>query len=149
MLEPITSSATHLSLITNHKLPNGIRKIPRIIKCCSSKRNNGGPINYYQVLGVSTDSSRKEIKEAYRRLQKQHHPDIAGDNGHEYTLLLNEAYKALVRGKQSRNSSNKSGGSNFFDGMGYSSWNGPVRDRALFVDENKCIGCRECVHHAG
>uniref|UniRef100_A0A2P2LD60 J domain-containing protein n=1 Tax=Rhizophora mucronata TaxID=61149 RepID=A0A2P2LD60_RHIMU len=34
--------------------------------------------NYYELLGVSVDSNGPEIKEAYRRLQKKYHPDIAG-----------------------------------------------------------------------
>ncbi|KAL7140771.1 hypothetical protein ABFS83_08G009000 [Erythranthe nasuta] len=30
-----------------------------------------------------------------------------------------------------------------------STWNGPFRPHALFVDENACIGCRQCVEQAG
>ncbi|RLN13330.1 alpha-glucan water dikinase, chloroplastic isoform X2 [Panicum miliaceum] len=49
------------------------------------------------VEGVVKDGKIYEIKEAYRKLQKRHHPDIAGYKGHDYTLLLNEAYKVLLR----------------------------------------------------
>ncbi|KAL6604778.1 hypothetical protein ACP70R_042722 [Stipagrostis hirtigluma subsp. patula] len=121
-----------------------------MIRCCSTAWGRTRDY-YYQVLGVTVHSTPQEIKEAYRKLQKQHHPDIAGNKGHDYALLLNEAYKVLTRNVSSHaDGSSRSGGSfrSGYTGDGYSSWNGPVRSQALFVDENKCIGCRECVHYA-
>uniref|UniRef100_A0A0D3GH18 J domain-containing protein n=1 Tax=Oryza barthii TaxID=65489 RepID=A0A0D3GH18_9ORYZ len=55
--------------------------------------------DYYQVLGVTVNSTPQEIKEAYRKLQKRHHILIllATRVMHDYTLLLNEAYKVLMR----------------------------------------------------
>ncbi|KAH7433055.1 hypothetical protein KP509_07G052800 [Ceratopteris richardii] len=113
--------------------------------------------DYYEILGVSVDASYEEIRRAYRLLQKKHHPDIAGPEGHEITLLLNEAYQTLTsselrhayRFSSSRN--NNTSGENkgtFYTGYAYSAWNGPDRSQAIFVDENSCIGCRECVYHA-
>lgn len=38
------------------------------------------------------------------------------------------------------NNKRRGGFASDFSGSGYSSWNGPLRSQALFVDENKCIG---------
>ncbi|XP_012081287.1 chaperone protein dnaJ C76, chloroplastic isoform X2 [Jatropha curcas] len=122
---------------------------------CSNRKAESARIekNYYELLGVSVDSDSKEIKEAYRRLQKKYHPDIAGQKGHECTLMLNEAYKVLMREDLRRKYDISIGQLRMGTGrnnnvMGFSSWKGPVRHQALFVDENACVGCRECVHHA-
>ena len=32
--------------------------------------------DYYQTLGVSKDASQDEIKRAFRKLARQHHPDL-------------------------------------------------------------------------
>lgn len=35
--------------------------------------------NPYDVLGVKKNATEKEIKKAYRKLSKEHHPDVGGD----------------------------------------------------------------------
>jgi hypothetical protein len=63
--------------------------------------------------------------------------------GHDYSLLLNEAYKILMRDISRHgdgSAKSRAGWGSGYTGDGYSSWNGPVRSQALFVDENKCIG---------
>ncbi|GKV07764.1 hypothetical protein SLEP1_g19488 [Rubroshorea leprosula] len=130
-----------------------------LIRCCQQRVGERERTrrrmkeNYYELLGVSVDSNPQEIKEAYRKLQKKHHPDIAGQEGHEYTLLLNEAYGVLIREDLRRDYDASIGQVRFrrnvsASGLGYSSWRGPLRTQALFVDGNACIGCRECIHHA-
>src|SRR5215204_5454545 len=51
-------------------------------------------INYYEVLGVSRNASQSEIRNAYRRLAKERHPDHAGGNEAEFARLQ-EAHAVL------------------------------------------------------
>lgn len=49
--------------------------------------------DYYEILGVKRDASDKEIKNAYRNLAKEHHPDIGGDENK--FKEISEAYDIL------------------------------------------------------
>lgn len=53
--------------------------------------------DYYKTLGVSKTASEKELKAAYRKLARKHHPDVnPGDKGAEAKFKeLNEAYEVL------------------------------------------------------
>lgn len=53
--------------------------------------------DYYKTLGVSKSATEKEIKSAYRKLARQHHPDVNPDNpGAEARFKeVNEAYEVL------------------------------------------------------
>lgn len=51
-------------------------------------------INYYEVLGVPREASQEEIRNAYRRLAKDRHPDRVGGSTEEFSLLQ-EAHAVL------------------------------------------------------
>jgi molecular chaperone DnaJ len=58
--------------------------------------------NYYEVLGVERTASPEEIKTAFRRLAKMHHPDVAHDKqgAEERFKEINEAYSVLSDAEQ-------------------------------------------------
>jgi molecular chaperone DnaJ len=49
--------------------------------------------NYYELLGVSKTASADDIKKAYRRLARKHHPDAGGSE--ERFKEIGEAYEVL------------------------------------------------------
>ncbi|HEX7474786.1 MAG TPA: DnaJ C-terminal domain-containing protein [Dehalococcoidales bacterium] len=53
--------------------------------------------DYYSVLGVSRSATDKDIKSAYRKLARQHHPDVnPGNKGAEERFKeINQAYEIL------------------------------------------------------
>ena len=53
--------------------------------------------DYYKVLGVNKNATEKEIKQAYRRLARKHHPDLnSGDKKAEAKFKeINEAHQVL------------------------------------------------------
>ena len=53
--------------------------------------------DYYQLLGVAKNASDKDIKQAFRKLARKHHPDVnPGDLGAEQKFKeINEAHEVL------------------------------------------------------
>jgi len=54
--------------------------------------------DYYSILGVNVDASVEDIKKAFRRLARQHHPDHNPENIKEAEgkfKKINEAYEIL------------------------------------------------------
>lgn len=144
---------------------HGFRRGGLLVRCATGNQSRSNTMNgsssgeirdYYDVLGVSVNASPEAIRKAYRTLQKIHHPDVAGSEGHAMTLLLNEAYATLMddslRGTYNEVHSHKAAmraaGHTAFSGSPFSQWAGPDRPQGIFVDENICIGCQECTHAA-
>ena len=53
--------------------------------------------DYYNILGINRTASDKDIKQAYRRLARQYHPDVNPGNksAEERFKAINEAYEVL------------------------------------------------------
>lgn len=52
--------------------------------------------SYYEILGISPDASKEEIKKAFRKLAHIHHPDKGGDE--KKFKEINNAYTELMKG---------------------------------------------------
>ena len=57
--------------------------------------NDNSLPNYYLILGLTNDSSQSEIKNQYRKLAKQYHPDRNKDSSEEKMAQINKAYEVL------------------------------------------------------
>lgn len=58
--------------------------------------------DYYEILGVPPDADQKTIKQTYRKLARQYHPDVNPGNkeAEEKFKTINEAYQALSNPEQ-------------------------------------------------
>jgi curved DNA-binding protein len=75
-------------------------------------------MDYYSILGVPRTATNEDIKQAYRRLASQHHPDKGGDK--ERFQEIQEAYSVLSDAAQRQHYDNPGirinrGGSPGFD----------------------------------
>ena len=53
--------------------------------------------DYYEVLGIDKNADEQTIKKAYRKMVKEHHPDVNPDDpkAEEKFKEINEAYEVL------------------------------------------------------
>ncbi|MEN9389526.1 MAG: hypothetical protein RLY61_610 [Candidatus Parcubacteria bacterium] len=55
--------------------------------------------DYYDILGLAKSASAEEVKNAYRKLAREHHPDMVADadkaNAEKRFKEINEAYQVL------------------------------------------------------
>jgi curved DNA-binding protein len=55
-----------------------------------------GTRDHYEVLGVPRDASSEDIRKAYRKLARKHHPDVSKEEGAEDRFKeISEAYETL------------------------------------------------------
>jgi len=116
------------------------------------EREDGSLVNYYTLLGVPRDATKADIKLAYYQLSKLCHPDVCGVDGNDLCALLNDAYATLKDDTQRYfyDAELAQAQADVEDGFDPSKtrsrWCGPANEtRAVFVDENTCIGCKQCV----
>lgn len=82
--------------------------------------------DYYEILGVSRESSKDDIKKAYRTLSKKYHPDLNPDNpqSEEKFKEVSEAYEVLSdENKRSNYDRFGSADGNSFGGFGGGGFN--------------------------
>jgi len=89
----------------------------------------------YRTLGVERDASLAEIKQAYRRLAKELHPDTNPGNAEalERFKLLSAAYDILTDPERRARYERGRTGSTW--GGGFEGFDGPRHDDVLFDDE--------------
>jgi len=60
--------------------------------------------DYYEILGVQRDATPEQIKKAYRRLAREHHPDVAGTDpaAEERFKDVSRAYDVLGNAEKRR-----------------------------------------------
>src|SRR3989344_1400330 len=56
-----------------------------------------GATDYYKTLGIPKNATDDQIKHAYRKLAREHHPDVARDKASAEKKFkeINEAYQVL------------------------------------------------------
>ena len=96
----------------------------------------------YSVLGVSSDATDEEIKNAYRTLARKYHPDNYGDDNplkdlaNEKMQEINLAYDEIQR--------MRSAGGASYSGKGtyYQSYSGTGSTSGVYYEIRRCINAR-------
>jgi molecular chaperone DnaJ len=76
--------------------------------------------DYYKILGVDKNASKEEIKQAFRKLAHQHHPDKGGDE--KKFKEINEAYSILSNDEKRQQYDQFGSDFSGFAGQGGMSW---------------------------
>ncbi|KDP42595.1 hypothetical protein JCGZ_24369 [Jatropha curcas] len=150
---PTASFTVRKNLLTQRSFntfpPNSRKVRDSSLTCRASSSSSITDFDLYDLLGIDSSSDQSQIKTAYRTLQKRCHPDIAGPTGHDMAIILNEAYSVLSD-PNSRLAYDKEQAKiaelrGYTGKPIYSAWFGSEsEERAVFVDEVKCVGCLKC-----
>lgn len=87
------------------------------------------PRDYYEVLGVAKDASPDEIKSAYRKLARQHHPDVSKEPkevAEEKFKEISEAYEVLSDAEKRK----------LYDQYGFAGVNGQFGEGGFNMDRD-------------
>lgn len=83
-----------------------------------------GQKDYYDILGISRDASASQIKKAYRKLAREHHPDAVAEEDKKQAEKrfkeINEAYQVLGDPEKRK----------MYDRMGHTGFNAAGGNRA-------------------
>src|SRR5437870_3668730 len=89
--------------------------------------------DYYKILGISRNASEEDIRKAFRKLAREHHPDVAKikKGAEDRFKEINEAYEVLgdpaKRKKYDELGSNWQQGSQFHPPPGWQNFGGGGR----------------------
>ena len=96
----------------------------------------------YSILGISSDATDEEVKNAYRNLARKYHPDNYGDDNplkelaNEKMQEINSAYDEIQRLRTSGGSSYRGGGTY------YDSYSGTGSTSSAFYEIRKLINSK-------
>ena len=79
--------------------------------------------DYYEVLGLSKNCTMTDIKQSYRKLARQYHPDVNNGNpeSEERFKEISEAYAVLSNEEKRRQYDMYGFSGNLFDGINFDS----------------------------
>ncbi|NQU98551.1 molecular chaperone DnaJ [Candidatus Woesearchaeota archaeon] len=79
--------------------------------------------DYYKILGVDKNASKEEIKKAYKKLAKKHHPDLNKDEGATEKFKEISEAAAVLSDDQKKQQYDQFGSDSFKHGSGPSGFN--------------------------
>ena len=89
-------------LSTKQKKPTpGAQQIPQLLQNAHVELKRSKTKDYYKVLGLTRDADELQIKGAYRKMVKLHHPDkahrlgITKEDAERKMAQVNEVYEVL------------------------------------------------------
>ena len=97
----------------------------------------------YSILGVSSNATDDEIKNAYRALARKYHPDNYGDDNplkdlaNEKMQEINSAYDEIQRMRSAGGSTYKG------DGTYYQSYSGTGKTSSVYYEIRKCLNAKK------